>query len=59
MRCIETFYFRKPVVVNRYSIFVQDIEPKGFETVTMDGYVTHDLVRRTKLLLEDETTSAR
>ena len=51
---IETFYFRKPVVVNRYSIFVQDIEPKGFETVAMNGYVTHDVVTQTKALLADE-----
>ncbi|MGJ8724124.1 MAG: glycosyltransferase [Roseibacillus sp.] len=51
---IETFYFRKPVVVNRYSIFVQDIEPKGFETVAMSGYVTQEVVKRTQLLLADE-----
>ena len=51
---IETFYFRKPVVVNRYSIFVQDVEPKGFETVAMNGYVTHEVVERTKALLSDE-----
>ncbi|GHC58604.1 glycosyltransferase family 4 protein [Roseibacillus persicicus] len=51
---IETFYFRKPVVVNRYSIFVQDIEPKGFDTITMNGYVTHDVVERTRMLLADE-----
>lgn len=51
---METFYFRKPVVVNRYSIFVQDIEPKGFETVTMNGYVTHEVVSQTKALLADE-----
>ena len=51
---IETFYFRKPVVVNRYSIFVQDIEPKGFETVTMNGYITREVVERTKALLADK-----
>ena len=51
---IETFYFRKPVVVNRYPIFVQDIEPKGFQTVTMDGYVTNEVVSVTRKLLADE-----
>jgi glycosyltransferase involved in cell wall biosynthesis len=50
---IEAFYFRKPVVVNRYAIFVQDIEPKGFQTITMDGYLTEQVVKRTQLLLED------
>ncbi|MEM9701651.1 MAG: glycosyltransferase family 4 protein, partial [Planctomycetota bacterium] len=38
---LEAFYFKKPVLVNRYSIFRQDIETKGFEVVTMDGYLTH------------------
>ena len=51
---MEAFYFRKPVVVNRYSIFVQDIEPKGFETVAMNGYVTQELVEQTKHLLTNE-----
>lgn len=51
---IETFYFRKPVVVNRYSVFVQDIEPKGFEAVSINGYVTHEVVAQTKALLANE-----
>lgn len=50
---IEAFYFRKPVVTNRYSIFVQDIEPKGFRTITMDGYVTADTVREVRRVLDD------
>ncbi len=51
---VETFYFRKPVVVNRYSIFLQDIEPKGFRAVTMNGYVTHEVVAQTKALMRNE-----
>jgi glycosyltransferase involved in cell wall biosynthesis len=49
---LEAFYFRKPVVTNRYSIFVQDIEPKGFRTVAMDGYVTKETVAAVRHLLE-------
>jgi glycosyltransferase involved in cell wall biosynthesis len=41
---IEAFYYRKPVLVNRYSIFVTDIEPKNFRVITMDGYLTRDVV---------------
>jgi glycosyltransferase involved in cell wall biosynthesis len=51
---LEAFYFRKPVVTNRYSIFVQDIEPKGFETIAMDGYVTKETVATVKRILEDD-----
>jgi len=46
---LEAFYFRKPVVVNRYSIFITDIEPKGFDVVAASGIVSDrvlDVVRR-------------
>ena len=32
---LEAFYYRKPVLVNRYSIFIADIEPRGFQVVSM------------------------
>ena len=41
---LEAFYYRKPVLVNRYSIFITDIEPKGFKVITMNGLVTRDVV---------------
>ena len=50
---LEAFYFKKPVVVNRYSIYVQDIEPKGFSVVEMDGYVTRETVDAVRRLLSD------
>lgn len=51
---LEAFFFRKPIVVNRYSIYVQDIEPKGFKVVEMDGYVTRDTVDAVRRLLESK-----
>jgi glycosyltransferase involved in cell wall biosynthesis len=52
---LEAFYFRKPVVVNRYSIYINDIEPKGFKVVSMDGYVTRNVVGQVRRVIEDET----
>jgi mannosylglucosylglycerate synthase len=51
---LEAIYFRKPVLINRYSIFIRDIEPKGFKLLTMDGFVTPSLAKRVKQVLEDE-----
>ena len=51
---LEAFYFRKPVLVNRYSIFVTDIEPKGFEVVTMDGYLTRGVVDHVHRVIHDD-----
>ncbi len=50
---LEAFYFRVPVVINRYSIFIQDIEPKGFELPVMDGFVTTKVINQIRHLLDD------
>jgi glycosyltransferase involved in cell wall biosynthesis len=50
---IEAFYYRKPVLVNRYSIFVTDIEPKGFQVIAMNGYLTKDVVSRVQRVISD------
>ena len=51
---LEAFYFRKPVLVNRYSIFVADIEPKGAKVITMDGYMTRDVVAKVQRIISDK-----
>ena len=56
---LEAVYFRKPILVNRYSIYTFDIKPKGFTAVEIDGYVTDEAVDQTRTLLEDETLRRR
>ncbi len=51
---LEAVYFRKPIMVNCYSIYTFDIKPKGFEAVEIDGYVTGEAVAHTRSLIEDE-----
>jgi glycosyltransferase involved in cell wall biosynthesis len=50
---LEAVYFKRPVVVNKYSIYMKDIEPKGFDVVEIDGYVTDEAVEKTRRLLTD------
>jgi len=50
---LEAVYFHKPIVVNKYSIYTQDIKPKGFRAVELDGYVTHAAVKETQEILKD------
>lgn len=50
---LEAFYFRRPVLVNRYSIYVADIEPKGAKVITMDGYITRDVVAKVEQCIAD------
>jgi mannosylglucosylglycerate synthase len=49
---LEAVYFKKPIVVNKYSIYAYDIKPKGFRTIELDGYVTEDAVRMARKVLE-------
>ncbi|WP_207679187.1 hypothetical protein [Desulfonema magnum] len=50
---LEAVYYRKPILVNTYSIYRIDIQPKGFSTIEIDGYVTEKAVRKTKKILKD------
>ncbi len=51
---IETIYFRKPIIVNRYPIFEADIEPKGFEVVSFNRYLTQQKIDEIHRLLDDK-----
>jgi glycosyltransferase involved in cell wall biosynthesis len=50
---LEAVYFRKPIMVNTYSIYQMDIQPKGFNVIRMDGYVTEETVQHTRRVLDD------
>lgn len=50
---LEAVYFRKPIVVNNYSIYAKDIKPKGFDVIEIDGYVTEAAVKKTQRVLDD------
>ncbi len=49
---LESFYFRVPVVINRYSIFIRDIEPKGFRLILTDGLVTSSVIGQIRRILD-------
>ncbi|MCC6352937.1 MAG: glycosyltransferase family 4 protein [Verrucomicrobiae bacterium] len=48
---LEAIYFRRPVVVNNYSIFALDIKPKGFRVIEFDGFITNDTVEQARRIL--------
>jgi len=49
---LEAVYFKKPLLINRYATFVKDIEPKEFDLVVMDGYLTRKNVQKVRETLE-------
>jgi glycosyltransferase involved in cell wall biosynthesis len=41
---LETVYFRRPMLVNKYIVYAADIGPLGFEFIEIDGSVTDKAV---------------
>ena len=56
---IEAIFYGKPVVVNRYPVYVSDIAPMGFRFIEMDGAVTDDTVSEVRRALADPARQAR
>jgi glycosyltransferase involved in cell wall biosynthesis len=50
---LEAVYFRRPLVVGRYSVYQRDIEPKGFRFPAIDGVIDRRVVDETRHILED------
>lgn len=50
---LEAVYFKKPIVVNNYSIYATDIKPLGFDVIEFDDFVTEETVRKTDELLQN------
>jgi glycosyltransferase involved in cell wall biosynthesis len=55
---LEAIYFKRPIVVNRYSIFVEDIEPCGFDVIPFESFVTSEVVGRIRSFLEPRHLSS-
>jgi glycosyltransferase involved in cell wall biosynthesis len=51
---LEAIYFRKPIMVNTYSIYSMDIKPKGFSAIEISGYITDKAIRQVEKVLTDE-----
>ncbi len=51
---LEAVYFKKPILVNRYTVYIVDIETKGFDVIEMDGFLTEKTVAHVKHILTDE-----
>ncbi|PIE05170.1 MAG: glycosyl transferase family 1 [Spirochaetales bacterium] len=50
---LEAIWFRKPVMVNNYSIYSTDIKPKGFKVIEMDNYISEATVQAVKNILNN------
>jgi glycosyltransferase involved in cell wall biosynthesis len=55
---LEAIYYRRPVVISTYEIFMIDIRPKGFKVIGFTDFLTDDAVRQARALLRDPNLAA-
>ncbi len=50
---LEAVYYRRPVLVNNYSIYEVDIRPKGFRAVWFDGFISKSTLEAVHFVLKN------
>jgi len=50
---LEAFFYRRPVLVNRYPVYQRDIAPTGVACIEIDGAVTREAVGQAAAWLEE------
>jgi mannosylglucosylglycerate synthase len=51
---LESLYYKKPLLVNNYSVYSFDIRTKGFRTIEIDDFITDEAVAYTHKVLSDK-----
>ncbi len=55
---LEAIYYKRPIVVNNYSIYEADIKPKGFKVIEFDGFISNATLEETRYVLTHPEESA-
>ncbi len=56
---LEAIYYKRPLVVNNYSIYEADIKPKGFKVVEFDGFISEKTLEDVRYILTHHEESAQ
>lgn len=49
---LEAIYYKRPLLVNNYTIYSIDIKPKGFRAIEFDGFITEKTLQQARELLD-------
>ncbi|MCS6908283.1 MAG: glycosyltransferase family 4 protein [Anaerolineales bacterium] len=50
---LEAIYYKRPLLVNNYTIYSIDIKPKGFKAIEFDGFITEKTLRQAREVLDN------
>lgn len=56
---LEAVFFRLPLLIRRYDVFVSDIEPLGFDLIKFDQEITSETVRQVIEVITDPVRRRR
>ncbi|MBI4760487.1 MAG: glycosyltransferase [Chloroflexota bacterium] len=56
---LEAIYYKRPLVVNNYSIYEADIKPKGFKVIEFDGFISNATLEETRYVLKHPEETAK
>ncbi len=56
---LEAIYFRLPLLVNRYNVYVADIAPLGFDLIEIEGAITNETVEEVICAIVDPVRRRR
>lgn len=48
---LEAVYYKRPLVLNNYSIYETDIKPKGFQVIEFDGFISEKTLEESHFIL--------
>ncbi|MBN2677241.1 MAG: glycosyltransferase family 4 protein, partial [Anaerolineaceae bacterium] len=48
---LEAIYYKRPLVVNNYSIYEADIKPKGFKVIEFDDFISEKTLEEARYIL--------
>jgi hypothetical protein len=48
---LEAIYYRRPLMLNNYSIYEADIKPKGFQVIEFDGFISEETLAEARYVL--------
>jgi len=48
---LETIYYRRPIVMEAYEIFKCDIQPKGFNVIWFENFISREIVEQAQEIL--------
>ncbi len=50
---LEAFFYRRPVLVRRYPVYVADIAPTGVQCIEFGDYLTDDVIHTARAWIDD------